>query len=214
MSSTQQRRILRVVDTFCSVPHIIRRLLRFLGVFLFGAFALMVFSDVTSNLIGRLRPDFLEICDVNLSMCSPSSSLDDTACFNTNQMEMRYARTSFPSVHSALCAYAAVFIAVYIHGAWRCHAVRIARVFLALSCLLLAGVEGLSEYCACVSHWTDVAIGFAAGIAMALYLTVYVVNCFQDEVTQAEIQHMLQVFLDDVYWTYGVSQHSIPYGIV
>ncbi|XP_076462147.1 LOW QUALITY PROTEIN: phospholipid phosphatase-related protein type 5-like [Babylonia areolata] len=207
LSSNRQHRILRVADTFCAVPHVCRRLLRFLGVYLFGAISLMVFSDVTRNMIGRLRPDFLETCGVNLTLCSESTTLDDNACLNTDKMQMRHARTSFPSVQSALSTFAAVFISVYIHGAWRCHAVRITRVFLTLGVLLLAVLGGLSEYCTCVSHWTDVAAGWGAGLTMSLYLAVYVLNGFQDEVTEAEIQHMLRAFLGDGYWTYGDKSH-------
>lgn len=67
-----------------------------LGVFLFGIFALMLFVDVTKLLIGRLRPDFLHTCRVNVALCNTSLSsglsLDDSACLNTDTTEIRAAR--------------------------------------------------------------------------------------------------------------------------
>ena len=62
------------------------------GVFVFGGVALMVFVDVTRIVIGRLRPDFLETCRVNETMCTQFSSLNDSACFINDKMELRRAR--------------------------------------------------------------------------------------------------------------------------
>jgi len=37
--------------------------------FLAGMLATMVFVDVTKVMVGRLRPVFLEVCDVNVTLC-------------------------------------------------------------------------------------------------------------------------------------------------
>nr|KAG5698317.1 hypothetical protein BaRGS_017019 [Batillaria attramentaria] len=205
--SEGQQKSIRLMNKHCSVPQVIRRMLRFLGVFLFGGFTLMVLVDVTKVMVGRLRPDFLDRCNVNLAMCtSPNVTLDDSACLNTHKMELRTARTSFPSLNAALTSYAAIFVAVYIHGAMRSHSVRILRPFLTLVFVMLAMLSGLAEYARCVSHWTDVVVGHAVGVVIAVYLTVGVLNQFQEHLTQTDVLHMLRVFMADAYYPYEVRQ--------
>ncbi|PVD23852.1 hypothetical protein C0Q70_17126 [Pomacea canaliculata] len=199
--SEGQQKSVRLVNRDCKVPQVGRRLLRFLGVFLFGIFALMLFVDVTKLLIGRLRPDFLHTCRVNVALCNTSLSsglsLDDSACLNTDTTEIRAARTSFPSLTSALTSYAAIFLSVYVHGALRCHVVRILRAFLVLVFIMLSLLSGLAEVGRCHSHWTDVAVGFGVGVVMSTYLTVAVLNQFREHVTQTEMLHMLRLFMAD-----------------
>ena len=64
----------------------------FIGVFIFGGFAVMVIVDVTRKMTGRLRPDFLETCQVNSTLCSQSSSLDDSACLLRDKVLLQQAR--------------------------------------------------------------------------------------------------------------------------
>ncbi|KAK7099670.1 phospholipid phosphatase-related protein type 5-like [Littorina saxatilis] len=202
-----EQKDIRLMNKHCAVPQIVRRLLRFLGVFVFGGFALMVFVDVTKIMTGRLRPDFLEACQVNETMCPLFPTLGDSACLNSDKMDIRHARTSFPSLNAALSSYAALFISVYIHGAMRSHSVRVLRPFLALVFILLALLGGLAEYSRCVSHLSDIAVGFAAGIAMSIYLTVYVLNQFQEHLSQSEMVHMMRAFIADTYLPYEDKSH-------
>ncbi|KAL8581439.1 hypothetical protein ACOMHN_004324 [Nucella lapillus] len=198
---------IRIMDKHCSVPHIIRRLLRFLGVFLFGAFSVMIITDVTKNMTGRLRPDFLETCRLKVNACALNTSLDDSFCLNADTMELRRARTSFPCLHSALTAYAAVYVSVYIHGAMGSHSVRVLRPFLTLVFVTLSALEGLAKFTTCQSHWTDVITGLALGLVVALYLTLGVLNQFQEHLSQSEMLHMMQTFLADTYLPYEDKTH-------
>ncbi|XP_076441305.1 phospholipid phosphatase-related protein type 5-like [Babylonia areolata] len=202
---------IRIMDKHCSIPHIARRLLRFLGVFLFGAFSVMIITDVTKNMIGRLRPDFLETCRLKANVCSLltswDDSLDESACLNGDTVELRRARTSFPSMNSALTSYAAIYVSVYIHGAMRSHSVRVLRPFLSLVFVLLSVLEGVAQFTTCQSHWTDVLTGLGLGVALALYLTLGVLNQFQEHLSQTEMLQMMRAFLADTYLPYEDKTH-------
>ena len=55
-------------------------------------FLTMVFTDVTKNFFGRLRPNFLEECNPNRTICGGSDSLfGDDICLN-NKESIRDAR--------------------------------------------------------------------------------------------------------------------------
>lgn len=63
------------------------------GVFVFGAFTLMVFVDVTKLMTGRLRPNFLELCKINQTACRMNGNLgDDSMCLEKDEMVIKHAR--------------------------------------------------------------------------------------------------------------------------
>lgn len=63
------------------------------GVFVFGAFTLMVFVDVTKLMTGRLRPNFLELCKINQTACIMNGNLgDDSMCLEKDEMVIKHAR--------------------------------------------------------------------------------------------------------------------------
>ncbi|XP_064605766.1 phospholipid phosphatase-related protein type 1-like [Liolophura sinensis] len=110
--SSDPQKVVRALCKQCQIPQVIRRLVRFIGVFLFGAFTLLIFVDVTKFMTGILRPNFLEVCQVNLTACALQNlSGDEELCSTTDYWALRDARLSFPSMHSALTSYSAVFTA-------------------------------------------------------------------------------------------------------
>ena len=71
----------------------VRVFLCFAGVFIFGAFTLMVFVDVTKLMTGRLRPNFLELCKVNVTACRMNGNHgDDSMCQEKDEMVIKHAR--------------------------------------------------------------------------------------------------------------------------
>ncbi|XP_060072346.1 phospholipid phosphatase-related protein type 5-like [Ylistrum balloti] len=180
------------------VPQVVRRLIRFIGVFVFGAFTVMVFADVTKLLTGRLRPVFLEVCRVNHTLCDAQGGQgSDELCAETDEMRLRYARTSFPSMYSALSAYSAIFLTIYLHGAMRTRSVRIIRPFLSLAFVMLALLCGLLEYGLRVCHWDDVVVGLAMGVAIAVYFGSAILHNFREHVPEKIVLSLLHRFLLD-----------------
>jgi len=54
----------------------------------------MVFVDVTKLMVGRLRPVFLEVCEVNKTICFTDDQRCDVddACMQSDNAMLRWAR--------------------------------------------------------------------------------------------------------------------------
>ncbi|ESP01242.1 hypothetical protein LOTGIDRAFT_157415 [Lottia gigantea] len=201
----EAQRTINIIKDQCSIPQLLRRLFRFIGVFIFGGFTLMVFVDIIKIMVGRLRPDFLEVCHIsNRSVCSsifPGGEPHGThdLCENPNRLELRQARTSFPSMNGALTAYAALFIGMYLHGAMRSHTVRIIRPFISFVFIMLALLSGLSEIGLCLSFWTDTVVGYCMGSSLAVYLAYVVLNNFQEHLQRDELLEILNSYIANSY---------------
>lgn len=162
-------------------PQVIRRIVRFIGVFIFGLVSLMIYTDIVKLMTGRLAPNFLEVCKVNTSLCiSQSNHGGDELCTQTDDLKLRYARTSFPSMYAAMSTFSAMFVVIYIHGALKTRSVRIFRPFLSFTFLMLAILCGLWEIGTYKCHWTDVVVGYTAGIVLAIYLCLVTLNYFEE----------------------------------
>lgn len=60
---------------------------------MFGLVAVMVFTDVIKLLTGQLRPNFLEVCKVNSTLCLINGNVGgDELCTNKDVIEIRHAR--------------------------------------------------------------------------------------------------------------------------
>ncbi|KAH3848961.1 phospholipid phosphatase-related protein type 5-like [Dreissena polymorpha] len=188
----------RVCCNPCNVPQFFRRLVRFVGVFVFGLVSVMVFVDVVKLLTGQLRPNFLEVCRLNTTRCLLNGNVGgDELCTNANRIELRHARGSFPSMRATMTAYAAVFISIYIHGALRTRSVRVLRPFLSLVFLMLSLLCGLAEIGLNHNAWIDVVVGWGTGIAMAMYLGAFVLYNFREYVSERKMIRLLHGFLVD-----------------
>ncbi|CAG2239305.1 unnamed protein product [Mytilus edulis] len=150
---------------------VIRRVIRFSGVFLFGILSLMIYVDITKLMTGRLVPSFLEVCKPNMTQCTIQSNYGgDELCTQTDEIKLRLARSSFPSLYSAMTTFSSVFIVLYFHRALKSHSGRIFRPFLSFIFLMLALVCGLWEIRTYRCHWTDVVVGYTIGLVLATYL--------------------------------------------
>ncbi|XP_060584287.1 phospholipid phosphatase-related protein type 5-like [Ruditapes philippinarum] len=189
---------IRVCCQSCNVPQVWRRLFRFVGVYVFGLVTLMIFVDVIKMITGRLRPNFLEVCQVDLTLCAKNGNIGgDELCTNEDDIELRHARTSFPSLRAAMTGYAAIYLSIYIHGALRTRSVRVLRPFLSLVFTMLALLCGLAELGLNHNFWTDVVVGWAMGIAMAIYLGAFVLYNFREYVSEKKMIRLLHGFLVD-----------------
>jgi hypothetical protein len=98
-----------IILVFIKSIYILKKIIT--GVFVFGAFILMVFVDVTKMMTGRLRPNFLELCKINKTACRLNNNQgDDSMCLEKDEMVIKHARYSsflifLPYIH----AYMSVF---------------------------------------------------------------------------------------------------------
>ncbi|CAF2894039.1 unnamed protein product [Rotaria sp. Silwood2] len=148
-------------------------ILKYTSVFIFGALATTVLTDILKIMSGRLRPYFLTLCNPDQKSCNGMGLTDaEFVCLSKNMTGLlREARLSFPSLHASLSMYSAAFLAIYLHREIRIERVRIVKPFLILSIITLSVVAGGVRLASNKNHWEDVAFGFALGAIIATYLT-------------------------------------------
>ncbi|CAF1071480.1 unnamed protein product [Adineta steineri] len=148
------------------------RILKFSSVFIFGALSTTVLTDILKIMSGRLRPYFLTLCNPDQKSCNGMGLTDaEFVCLTKNMTGLlREARLSFPSLHASLSMYSAMFLAIYLHRVICIDRVRIVKPFIIMSIITLSIVAGGVRLASNKNHWEDIAVGFALGASIAIYL--------------------------------------------
>ena len=101
------------------IPLVVVELYRMLGYFFIGALGALLTTEMAKYKIGRLRPYFLTVCNIDLTreLCHDSFGYNKFVtkyeCDFTNKDEVREARKSFLSGHSSFSFYCATFLMIY-----------------------------------------------------------------------------------------------------
>uniref|UniRef100_A0A3P9DCN9 Phospholipid phosphatase related 5b n=1 Tax=Maylandia zebra TaxID=106582 RepID=A0A3P9DCN9_9CICH len=153
-----------VVGDCCYVNPMVRRTVRFLGVFVFGLFTTDIFVSTGQMVTGSLAPYFLSVCQPNYT----ALGCQDTAFFVSQSDgctgdpdDIIRARKTFPCKEAALSVYLAVYLAVM--G-------RLAGPFVSLSLVSLALLTGINRVAEYRNHWSDVIAGQGIGAGVAVFL--------------------------------------------
>ncbi|XP_071487563.1 phospholipid phosphatase-related protein type 1-like [Diadema antillarum] len=167
----------KTVRTFGIKLHaLLRRTVRFTGIFLLGAFLTWILTRAGKIILGRPAPYFFSAASC-LTPCASGSVFTITDCADTEDDDL--ARQSFPSLYASLSAYSSVFVAVYITALMRLNSAHAIRPFVGLAVFsvpFLLGVEQVASY---KSHWTDVIAGWILGGAIAAYLIFAILDTFR-----------------------------------
>uniref|UniRef100_A0A6I8N9W0 Phospholipid phosphatase 2 n=1 Tax=Ornithorhynchus anatinus TaxID=9258 RepID=A0A6I8N9W0_ORNAN len=89
-------------------------LYKVVGTFLFGAAVSQSLTDLAKYMIGRLRPNFLAVCDPDWSKVNCSIYIQLDAVCRGNPRNVTESRLSFYSGHSSFGMYCMVFLAVSV----------------------------------------------------------------------------------------------------
>ncbi|KAG8132654.1 hypothetical protein E2320_010494 [Naja naja] len=97
----------------CYINPLVRRTVRFLGIYAFGLFATDIFVNAGQVVTGNLAPHFLALCKPNYTAlgCQQFTQFVSGAesCSGNPDLVMK-ARKTFPSKEAALSIYAATYI--------------------------------------------------------------------------------------------------------
>merc|ERR1712141_875841 len=102
------------------LPRIVVETYRILGYFAVGALYCTLTTELAKYKIGRLRPYFLTVCDIDLTddLCKDANGYTkfvmEYECTGDEKL-VREARKSFLSGHSSFSFYCATFIIMYLH---------------------------------------------------------------------------------------------------
>ncbi|XP_054420664.1 phospholipid phosphatase-related protein type 5 [Pteronotus mesoamericanus] len=177
----------------CYINPLVRRTVRFLGIYTFGLFATDIFVNAGQVVTGNLAPHFLALCKPNYTAlgCQQLTQFISgaEACTGNPDLITR-ARKTFPSKEAALSVYAAMYLTMYITNTIKAKGTRLAKPVLCLGLMCLAFLTGLNRVAEYRNHWSDVIAGFLVGISIAVFLVVCVVNNFKGRQPEQERVHV------------------------
>ncbi|XP_024918371.1 phospholipid phosphatase-related protein type 1 isoform X2 [Cynoglossus semilaevis] len=171
-----------VTGECCFLNPLVRRVVRFIGVFAFGLFATDIFVNAGQVVTGGLSPYFLSVCRPNYTgtdcRYSHQFIINGNICTGKPAV-VENARRSFPSKEASLSVYSAVYLTMYITSTIKTKSSRLAKPVLCLGTLCSAFLTGLNRVSEYRNHCSDVVAGFILGSAIALFLGICVVNNFK-----------------------------------
>uniref|UniRef100_A0A1D5QAL3 Phospholipid phosphatase 2 n=1 Tax=Macaca mulatta TaxID=9544 RepID=A0A1D5QAL3_MACMU len=138
-----------------------------LGAFLFGAAVSQSLTDLAKYMIGRLRPNFLAVCDPDWSRVNCSVYVQLEKVCRGNPADVTEARLSFYSGHSSFGMYCMLFLALYVQArlCWKwARLLRPTVQFFLVAFALYVGYTRVSDY---KHHWSDVLVGLLQGALVA-----------------------------------------------
>uniref|UniRef100_A0A7N4PF64 Phospholipid phosphatase 2 n=1 Tax=Sarcophilus harrisii TaxID=9305 RepID=A0A7N4PF64_SARHA len=154
-------------------------LYKVLGTFLFGAGVSQSLTDLAKYMIGRLRPNFLAVCDPDWSRVNCSLYVQPEAVCRGSPANVTESRLSFYSGHSSFGMYCMVFLALYVQArlSWRwARLLRPTIQFFLVAFALYVGYTRVSDY---KHHWSDVLTGLLQGALVAGLTVRYVSDFFK-----------------------------------
>ncbi|KAM4594414.1 phospholipid phosphatase-related protein type 5 isoform 1-T1 [Fundulus diaphanus] len=166
----------------CYFNPLLRRIVRFLGVYSFGLFATTIFANAGQVVTGNQTPHFLSACRPNytaLGCQSPLQYITENRACTGNPYLVVSARKSFPSKDAALSFYSAIYTVMYVTLVFRTKGTRLMKPTLCLVLLSLAVLVGVVRVTEHRNHWNDVLAGFVTGGAIAAFLVACVINNFK-----------------------------------
>ncbi|XP_071848631.1 phospholipid phosphatase 1-like [Apostichopus japonicus] len=165
------------------IPPLIFQIGRTLCVFGFGLLTTMAVTDVIKNVVGRLRPHFFSVCQMELfpENCTDGIQnfyITDDVC-NAPEDVIYEARRSFPSGHSSASVYCMVYLAVYLQSRWQSRSLMYIRPMTQIVALMLATYTCLSRVSDYKHHWSDVFAGAIIGTFVAVCMAFAVCRMFR-----------------------------------
>uniref|UniRef100_A0A3Q2V9S1 Phospholipid phosphatase-related protein type 1 n=2 Tax=Haplochromis burtoni TaxID=8153 RepID=A0A3Q2V9S1_HAPBU len=171
-----------VTGDCCYLNPLIRRIIRFIGVFAFGLFATDIFVNAGQVVTGGLSPYFLSVCKPNYTgtecRFNHQFIVNGNICTG-NHVVVEKARRSFPSKDASLSVYSAVYLTMYITSTIKTKSSRLAKPVLCLGTLCSAFLTGLNRVSEYRNHCSDVVAGFILGSAIALFLVRTTKTCIR-----------------------------------
>ncbi|XP_055885465.1 phospholipid phosphatase 1-like [Biomphalaria glabrata] len=149
-----------------------------IGVFIFGNVVNQFLTEIGKNVVGRLRPHFLTLCQPDYSKFNCSDGyITENVCTTKNLDMLKEARLSFPSGHSSFTAFCMLYIILYLEARVSVRDLVLLKpvVQLALFCFTFyTCLSRISDY---KHHWSDVLGGAILGFAVCLCV-VYTLTDF------------------------------------
>ncbi|NXP03603.1 PLPP2 phosphatase, partial [Thinocorus orbignyianus] len=154
-------------------------LYKVVGTFLFGGAISQSLTDLAKYMIGRLRPNFLAVCNPDWSKVNCSIYVQLENVCQGDSRSITESRLSFYSGHSSFGMYCMMFLALYVQarmaGKWA-RLLRPTIQFFLIAFAIYVGYTRVSDY---KHHWSDVLAGLLQGALIAVLIVRYVSDFFK-----------------------------------
>lgn len=140
---------------------------------LLGNLAVLVLTEFSKSLVSEARPHFWDSCKPNVTeeMCSNNNYIVEFNCTSDfGSRKISDAQKSFPSGHTSLSAFVALFMMWYLSRAVQCSYSYFLTPVLQCPWAAFAIVCGLTRITDRRHHWWDVLAGFTLGVGVAIML--------------------------------------------
>ncbi|KAG1964619.1 phospholipid phosphatase 3 isoform X2 [Pimephales promelas] len=170
--------------SFVGNPYV-SALYRQVGVFIFGCAVSQSFTDIAKVSVGRMRPHFLSVCDLDYSTINCSLGYITQYTCRGDYSKVQEARKSFFSGHASFSMYTMLYLAFYLQSRFTWRGARLLRPLLQFTLLMMAFYTGLSRVSDHKHHPTDVLAGFVQGALVAYCIAFYVSDLFKPKAKAA-----------------------------
>ncbi|CUT99282.1 phosphatidate phosphatase [Echinococcus multilocularis] len=170
-----------------SIPLIFINLYKFLYLLAFGYAVVSMFIHIGKIVVGRLRPNFFDVCGPVAVAETAYGYISEFRCTKNDAYLIREMRLSFPSGHSAYTMFPAIFIAVYLH--YRMPAIGMGSVlqaFVQTAAVTGAFYVGMTRVSDNKHHWTDVLAGMIIGALVGIFTVRYATDVREFDAAEAE----------------------------
>ncbi|XP_076267269.1 phospholipid phosphatase 1-like isoform X2 [Rhynchophorus ferrugineus] len=140
--------------------------------FLTGCGLVLVLTEIMKALVGEHRPHFFDVCRPDTAEnCTAGQYIETYECTVTKYSHHFMADTSksFPSGHSSLSVFVAIFCSYLLQTRLSCIAGQICRMFTICLCITWCMICSLTRITDRRHHWWDVAAGMLLGAMCAIY---------------------------------------------
>uniref|UniRef100_A0A665TTX0 Phospholipid phosphatase-related protein type 3 n=1 Tax=Echeneis naucrates TaxID=173247 RepID=A0A665TTX0_ECHNA len=142
-------------------------------VHVFGMCATALVTDIIQLSTGYHAPFFLTVCKPNYTQagvsCDKNPYITKDICSGHDQHAIMAARSTFPSQHATLSAFAAVYVSMYFNSTIS-DSTKLLKPVLVFAFAIAAALTGLTQITQHRSHPIDVYVGFLIGAFIAAYL--------------------------------------------
>ncbi|CAF0971743.1 unnamed protein product [Adineta ricciae] len=180
---------LRFRSNIYNVSQLIGNLYIVIGIFAFANAINSFLTNVGKVSYGRQRPHFIPSCfnkTTYKDFCAdPTLWIVNYTCIGESSaifVEKDGAfdiRQSFPSGHSSTAFCGLIFLALYVHRAWKNRNLGFIRYFVETCCFALAAYIGITRITDNRHHPTDVLAGAILGTGIAIIAFRYMLHCLK-----------------------------------
>ncbi|KAM4022644.1 phospholipid phosphatase 3 isoform 1-T1 [Anomaloglossus baeobatrachus] len=149
------------------------------GCFIFGCAISQSFTDIAKVSIGRLRPNFIEVCNPDFSLINCTAGYIEKYECRGLESKVTEARKSFFSGHASFSMYTMLYLVFYLQSRFTWRGARLLRPLLQFTLLMMAFYTGLSRVSDHKHHPTDVLAGFVQGALVAYCIVFFVSDLFK-----------------------------------